>query len=124
MEQAEVETIEQFAACWEGLEDPRCGNAKLYDLYELLLIALGCVLCGGQRAVDMALFAQTKEPFLRNFLNLSNGVPSTTVVTKWQEEASFVFCSDRTWRSTGVACASQTSEESVPNRALRWRARY
>ncbi len=70
------ETLEQFGSCWEGLEDPRSGNAGLHDFHELLMIALCCVLCGGQGAVDMALFAEAKEPFLRSFLTLSNGVPS------------------------------------------------
>jgi predicted transposase YbfD/YdcC len=70
------ETLEQFSSCWEGLEDPRCGNAALHDFHELLMIALCCVLCGGQGAVDMALFAEAKEPFLRSFLTLANGVPS------------------------------------------------
>ena len=69
------ETLEQFGSCWEGLDDPRCGNAALHDFHELLMIALCCVLCGGQGAVDMALFAEAKEPFLRSFLTLSNGVP-------------------------------------------------
>jgi predicted transposase YbfD/YdcC len=68
--------LDQFAACWEGLEDPRTGNAGLHDFHELLLIALCAVLGGGQGAVDMALFAKAKEPFLRSFLKLENGVPS------------------------------------------------
>ena len=70
------ETLEQFGSCWEGLEDPRKGNAALHDFHELLMIALCCVLCGGQGAVDMALFAEAKEPFLRSFLSLANGLPS------------------------------------------------
>jgi len=70
------ETLEQFGWCWEGLEDPRSGNAALHDFHELLMIALCCVLCGGQGAVDMALFAEAKEPFLRSFLSLANGLPS------------------------------------------------
>lgn len=68
--------MEQFAECWEGLEDPRTGNAGLHDFHELLMIALCTVLCGGQGAVDMALFARSKEAFLRGFLKLANGVPS------------------------------------------------
>ncbi len=40
------------------------------------MIALCCVLCGGQGAVDMAVFAEAKEPFLRSFLTLANGLPS------------------------------------------------
>ena len=66
----------RFVECWEGLEDPRTGNAKLHDLHELLFIALCTVLCGGQNAVDMVEFAAAKEPFLRGFLTLKHGLPS------------------------------------------------
>jgi predicted transposase YbfD/YdcC len=68
--------LDQFAACFEGLDDPRSGNAALHDFHTLLIIALCAVLCGGQGAVDMALFAKAKEPFLREFLDLKNGPPS------------------------------------------------
>lgn len=70
------EVLEQFSECWEGLEDPRSGNAALHDFHELLILALCAVLCGGQGAVDMALFAKAKESFLRGFLKLENGPPS------------------------------------------------
>ncbi len=68
--------MEQFAAYWEGLEDPRTGNAGLHDFHELLMIAWCTVLCGGQGAVDMALFAKGKKPFLRGFPKLKKGLPS------------------------------------------------
>jgi predicted transposase YbfD/YdcC len=68
--------VEQFVACWDELDDPRTGNAARHDFNELLMIAFCAVLCGGQSAVDMALFARAKEPFLRSFLKLENGPPS------------------------------------------------
>jgi DDE_Tnp_1-associated len=68
--------LEEFGACWDGLEDPRTGNAALHALHDLLMIALCTVLCGGQNATDMAEFAKAKEPFLRGFLGLKNGLPS------------------------------------------------
>jgi predicted transposase YbfD/YdcC len=68
--------LDRFAACFEDLDDPRSGNAALHDFHTLLIIALCAVLCGGQGAVDMALFAKAKEPFLREFLDLKNGPPS------------------------------------------------
>jgi predicted transposase YbfD/YdcC len=68
--------MEEFAACWEGLEDPRTGNAALHDFHDLLMIALCTVLSGGENATDMAEFARAKEPFLRGFLKLTNGIPS------------------------------------------------
>ncbi len=70
------ERLDQFSECWEGLDDPRSGNAALHDFHELLPIALCAVLSGGQGAVDMALFAKTKETYLRGFLRLKNGPPS------------------------------------------------
>jgi len=68
--------MDQFVTCFEGLEDPRTGNAGRHNFYELLIMALCAVLCGGQSAVDMALFARSKEPFLRGFLTLKHGTPS------------------------------------------------
>ncbi len=66
--------LDHFVACWGELDDPRSGNAALHDFHELLMIAFCAVLCGGQSAVDMALFAKAKEPFLRGMLAL--GLPS------------------------------------------------
>jgi DDE_Tnp_1-associated len=54
--------LDQFASCWQELDDPRRGNAALHDFRELLMIAFCAVLCGGQGAVDMAIFAKAKEP--------------------------------------------------------------
>ena len=42
--------MEEFAACWEELDDPRTGNAALHDFNEMLVIALCSVLSGGQGA--------------------------------------------------------------------------
>jgi hypothetical protein len=64
--------LDQLVGCWEHLKDPRTSNAALHDFHELLMIGL----CGGQTAVDMALFAAAKAPFLRGFLKLAAGLPS------------------------------------------------
>jgi predicted transposase YbfD/YdcC len=72
----EVAVLDKFVACFEGLKDPRTGNAGLHDLHELLVIALCTVLSGGQGATHMAAFAVAKESFLRGFLKLENGLPS------------------------------------------------
>ncbi|MGQ0444124.1 MAG: ISAs1 family transposase [Beijerinckiaceae bacterium] len=51
-------------------------NAGKHDLIEIVLIALCTVMCGGETACDMAMFAREKEAFLREFLKLENGPPS------------------------------------------------
>ena len=70
------ETLEQFGCCWEGLEDPRSGNAALHDFHELLMIALVLRAVrrsgrGGHGAV-----CRGQGAFLRSFLTLANGLPS------------------------------------------------
>lgn len=40
------------------------------------MIALLCVLCGGEGCHDMSLFGRSKERFLRRFMVLKHGIPS------------------------------------------------
>jgi predicted transposase YbfD/YdcC len=68
--------MEGFKACFDGLQDPRTGNAGRHELLEMLMIALCTVLCGGEDCTDMAEFAETKLEFLRGFLKLEHGAPS------------------------------------------------
>ena len=68
--------MEGFKHCFEGLEDPRTGNAGRHDLLEMLMIALCTVVSGGEDCTDMAEFARTKLEFLRGFLRLEYGAPS------------------------------------------------
>lgn len=68
--------MDAFASCFEGLDDPRTGNAGRHDLLEILMIALCTVLSGGEDCTDMAEFARAKLEFLRGFLKLEHGAPS------------------------------------------------
>ena len=68
--------MEGFSGIFSQVEDPRTGNARRHDLCELLVIALCSCLCGGTTCTEMAEFAEEKEPFLREFLTLKNGLPS------------------------------------------------
>src|SRR5256885_240758 len=60
---------------FKTLPDPRAPNA-LHDLLDIIVIALATVLCGGQCATDMEVFASSKEKLLRQFLRLEHGIPS------------------------------------------------
>ena len=68
--------LDRFAACFEDLDDPRSGNAALHGFHTRLFIALCSVLCGGQGAIDMAIFAKARAPLFREFPDLRNGPPS------------------------------------------------
>lgn len=58
------------------ISDPRRGNAQRHDLLDILAIALAASVCGAENCVDFAEFAKSREPLLREFLNLKGGLPS------------------------------------------------
>jgi predicted transposase YbfD/YdcC len=58
------------------IPDPRQGNAQRHDLLDMLTIALVASVCGAESCVDFAEFAEDREPLLREFLSLENGLPS------------------------------------------------
>ena len=68
--------MEEFAAVFADLEDPRTGNAKRHELLEILLIGLCTVLCGGETCTDMVRFGRAKHTFLEEVLTLRYGIPS------------------------------------------------
>lgn len=67
--------MDKIRNIFSTLPDPRAANA-LHDLLDILVIALATVLCGGQGATDMEVFASSKENLLRQFLRLEHGIPS------------------------------------------------
>jgi predicted transposase YbfD/YdcC len=58
------------------IPDPRRGNAQRHALLDILAIALVASICGAESCVDFAEFAEDREPLLREFLRLENGLPS------------------------------------------------
>ena len=69
--------MQLFLTAFESVPDPRAENAR-HDLIEILLIAFLAVLCGAQHCSEMAEFGRAKLKFLKRFLKLRHGVPSTT----------------------------------------------
>lgn len=67
--------MDRFEEAFGSLPDPRAPNAR-HELSEILVIALAAVLCGAESCSDMADFGTSKEPLLRQFLQLEHGIPS------------------------------------------------
>jgi predicted transposase YbfD/YdcC len=66
-----------ITAVFDELPDPRRQTAnKLHRLTDILSIATCAVICGAESWDAIAEYGQTKEPFLRRFLPLPNGIPS------------------------------------------------
>lgn len=58
------------------LPDPRVDRTKDHDLIDILIIAICCLLCGGEGFNDMEDFGEAKQDWFKTFLRLRNGIPS------------------------------------------------
>ena len=73
MEEANKTSLQSIL---ETLEDPRVDRTKHHALVDIIIIAILGVLCGAEGWVEIESFGNTKEAWLRTFLDLPNGIPS------------------------------------------------
>ena len=62
--------------CFASLPDPRVQRTQRHKLVDILAIAILGTTCGADTWVDIVEFGQAKESWLRQFLELPNGIPS------------------------------------------------
>jgi len=58
------------------LEDPRHAINQRHPLINLIVIAVCAVICGADSFTEMEEFGKQRKSWLRQFLDLSNGIPS------------------------------------------------
>ena len=63
-------------AYFGDLPDPRVVGRCEYKLTEIIIIAVCAVLSGAEGWEDIEEFGQNKAEWLRQFLELANGIPS------------------------------------------------
>lgn len=59
-----------------SLEDPRAEHLTDHKLLEIILIAICAVICGAETWTDVELFGTERLEWLRQFMELENGIPS------------------------------------------------
>lgn len=61
---------------FQDVPDFRINRRKKHNLLDILVISVCAFVCGADDFEDIALYGTQKEPFLRTFLELPNGIPS------------------------------------------------
>jgi predicted transposase YbfD/YdcC len=67
---------------FEGVPDFRLDRKKLHKLGDILMLSLCAVLSGAEDFEDMENYGRQKEDFLRQFLELPNGIPSHDTINR------------------------------------------
>ena len=68
--------LTQLMEAFSQIDDPRCAYKVEHNLLEILVMAICGVIANAESWEDIALYAQSKEAWLRSFLTLNNGIPS------------------------------------------------
>ena len=105
--------------CLDDIEDPRAAsNGTLYDFREVLVIAICASLCDMDTCEDFAFWAEARLSWLKRFLTLKNGTPSSATFYRLfraldpkQFEAFF-----RRWVSQIVPAATPPGQIAVASR--------
>ncbi len=61
---------------FSAIEDPRIDRSKHHKLIDIITIAICAVICGAEGWTDMETYGVTKYEWLKQFLELPNGIPS------------------------------------------------
>ena len=72
----------KLVSIFGSIEDPRSHINQLHNLSDILLIGIISVICGAETWKQMAEFANSKEDFLKEFLELPNGILSEDTINR------------------------------------------
>jgi predicted transposase YbfD/YdcC len=68
--------LEQLIEAFSEIDDPRCDYEVEHNLLKILIMAICGVIACAESWEDIALYAKSKEGWLRSFLTLKHGIPS------------------------------------------------
>lgn len=68
--------IASIEVCFSDIYDPGIQGRCDYPLIEIITIALCASIAGAEAWTDMETFGKSKEDWLKQFLELENGIPS------------------------------------------------
>lgn len=68
--------ISSLKECFQDLPDPRVQGRCDHKLIDMIMIAVCGVICGAESWMGVETFGKAKESWLRQFLELPNGIPT------------------------------------------------
>lgn len=77
--ESEISFVDEFAQ----LNDSRSERNRLYSIEEILLLSLCACICGAEGWQDVEDFGKLKIPYLRQYLDYGNGIPSDDTLRRF-----------------------------------------
>jgi len=67
---------------FKSLKDPRIRRNRKHNLLDIIILSILAVLCGAESYDSIALFGRENFDFLKQFLELKNGIPSHDTINR------------------------------------------
>lgn len=77
-----VQTSSPLLEHFKALEDPRAEHLLDHLLLDIIGLTICAVVCGADTWVDIESYGRSKEPWLKTFLSLPNGIPSHDTIAR------------------------------------------
>ena len=109
-----------FVDAFVDLPDPRVERCKKHRLSDILVIAVCAVICGADSFEEIERFGETKEAWLKGFLDLPNGIPSHDTFNRVfaaLDRKAFAACFSR-W-AAGLCSACGLRPVAIDGKAVR-----
>lgn len=72
----------EFKEIFGGIEDPRIDRTKLHKLLDIIALGILGIMAGAQSFEEIEDFGSTHQEWLRNYLDLENGIPSHDTINR------------------------------------------
>jgi predicted transposase YbfD/YdcC len=96
-----------------GLRDPRIDRKKQYNLLDIIILSVLAVLCGANGYEEIADYGRTNIAFLKQFLELKNGIPSHDTIRR-----VFMLLNPRSFERCFAAWAQGLKDEDIIERVI------
>ena len=77
------ENIAELIECLAFVEDPRVAGRTKHSMIDIIVQSICANLCGAQTCTDIADFGEAKFDWLKDYLELANGVPSHDTIARF-----------------------------------------
>jgi predicted transposase YbfD/YdcC len=113
MRTIDTEEVRGLIGYFQQLEDPRSHVNRRHLLVDVIVIAVVGVVAGADGPTSIAVWATMQEPWLRQYLQLPNGIPSRDTIARVLQAvqpAAFQQCFAAWLTSLGEAAAPTASD--------------
>jgi hypothetical protein len=82
MKRLSKDSLDELIMCFRSVDDPRVQGRSKHLFVDIIVLSICAILCGAEGISEIEEFGLQKEPWLRRYLKLPNGIPSHDTIAR------------------------------------------